>query len=232
MPFTGQMHRRSTNMIYFWLSAGRNTTNEELESMLESDNPAIFTSGVSDRARVHQFDLCGPCNDCPFCCLLSDHHGQHHRAGHERDRNTAQRDHQAGKQHQRASRHVHGHGHAGGEPGEKTQGRWNDAGWHKGWSFVICSSSGFGLQSNPATFACLKVQMGWTLIFSLNWADSCKHGYKSKHVSGINHRAPCGSRPPLWCCWNDNALSNNSVVLVSAFLLTYDSINCSQCELI
>lgn len=27
--------------------AGRNTTNEELESMLESDNPAIFTSGVS-----------------------------------------------------------------------------------------------------------------------------------------------------------------------------------------
>lgn len=29
------------------LSAGRNTTNEELESMLESDNPAIFTSGVS-----------------------------------------------------------------------------------------------------------------------------------------------------------------------------------------
>ncbi|CAF97409.1 unnamed protein product, partial [Tetraodon nigroviridis] len=27
---------------------GRNTTNEELESMLESDNPAIFTSGVGD----------------------------------------------------------------------------------------------------------------------------------------------------------------------------------------
>ncbi|MGH0134325.1 UNVERIFIED_CONTAM: hypothetical protein FKN15_051727 [Acipenser sinensis] len=26
--------------------AGRNTTNEELESMLESDNPAIFTSGI------------------------------------------------------------------------------------------------------------------------------------------------------------------------------------------
>ncbi|MEQ2237944.1 Syntaxin-1A, partial [Ilyodon furcidens] len=25
---------------------GRNTTNEELESMLESDNPAIFTSGI------------------------------------------------------------------------------------------------------------------------------------------------------------------------------------------
>lgn len=32
----------------FALLAGRNTTNEELESMLESDNPAIFTSGVSD----------------------------------------------------------------------------------------------------------------------------------------------------------------------------------------
>ncbi|KAG7215602.1 hypothetical protein INR49_022128 [Caranx melampygus] len=27
-------------------STGRNTTNEELESMLESDNPAIFTSGI------------------------------------------------------------------------------------------------------------------------------------------------------------------------------------------
>lgn len=43
--------------LYSWCSkyivcvfvsiAGRNTTNEELESMLESDNPAIFTSGVS-----------------------------------------------------------------------------------------------------------------------------------------------------------------------------------------
>lgn len=32
----------------FVLLAGRNTTNEELESMLESDNPAIFTSGVGD----------------------------------------------------------------------------------------------------------------------------------------------------------------------------------------
>lgn len=32
----------------FVIVAGRNTTNEELESMLESDNPAIFTSGVSD----------------------------------------------------------------------------------------------------------------------------------------------------------------------------------------
>lgn len=35
-------------MGVFALLAGRNTTNEELESMLESDNPAIFTSGVSD----------------------------------------------------------------------------------------------------------------------------------------------------------------------------------------
>lgn len=35
-------------MGVFVLLAGRNTTNEELESMLESDNPAIFTSGVSD----------------------------------------------------------------------------------------------------------------------------------------------------------------------------------------
>lgn len=33
--------------VRFAFLAGRNTTNEELESMLESDNPAIFTSGVS-----------------------------------------------------------------------------------------------------------------------------------------------------------------------------------------
>lgn len=40
----------------FALPAGRNTTNEELESMLESDNPAIFTSGVSattNATRMH-----------------------------------------------------------------------------------------------------------------------------------------------------------------------------------
>lgn len=38
--------------VYVYVSvAGRNTTNEELESMLESDNPAIFTSGVSGNAQ-------------------------------------------------------------------------------------------------------------------------------------------------------------------------------------
>ncbi|XP_024000359.2 syntaxin-1A [Salvelinus sp. IW2-2015] len=33
---------------------GRNTTNEELESMLESDNPAIFTSGIVMDSNITQ----------------------------------------------------------------------------------------------------------------------------------------------------------------------------------
>lgn len=39
------------------LSAGRTTTNEELEDMLESGNPAVFTQGVSDTF----CDLTGSC---------------------------------------------------------------------------------------------------------------------------------------------------------------------------
>jgi hypothetical protein len=31
----------------FGVSAGRTTTNEELEEMLEQGNPAVFTQGVS-----------------------------------------------------------------------------------------------------------------------------------------------------------------------------------------
>ena len=34
-------------VIINFSSAGRSTTNEELEEMLESGNPAIFTQGVS-----------------------------------------------------------------------------------------------------------------------------------------------------------------------------------------
>ena len=33
--------------LHILLVAGRTTTNEELEDMLESGNPAIFTQGVS-----------------------------------------------------------------------------------------------------------------------------------------------------------------------------------------
>lgn len=33
------------------LAAGRTTTSEELEDMLESGNPAIFSSGVSTRSK-------------------------------------------------------------------------------------------------------------------------------------------------------------------------------------
>lgn len=35
-------------MLCFRYKAGKKTTDEELEEMLESGNPAIFTSGVSD----------------------------------------------------------------------------------------------------------------------------------------------------------------------------------------
>lgn len=34
-------------MYYFIIIAGRQTTNEELEEMLEQGNPAVFTQGVS-----------------------------------------------------------------------------------------------------------------------------------------------------------------------------------------
>lgn len=34
-------------MAFLLLSAGRTTTNEELEEMLEQGNPAVFTQGVS-----------------------------------------------------------------------------------------------------------------------------------------------------------------------------------------
>lgn len=35
-------------LSFFCYKAGKKTTDEELEEMLESGNPAIFTSGVSD----------------------------------------------------------------------------------------------------------------------------------------------------------------------------------------
>ncbi|KPP72584.1 hypothetical protein Z043_108399, partial [Scleropages formosus] len=40
--------------VFVLTSAGRNTTNEELESMLESDNPAIFTSGIIMDSNITQ----------------------------------------------------------------------------------------------------------------------------------------------------------------------------------
>ena len=35
-------------LFFFCYKAGKKTTDEELEEMLESGNPAIFTSGVRD----------------------------------------------------------------------------------------------------------------------------------------------------------------------------------------
>lgn len=53
-----------------------------------------------------------------FCGVLVDHHGNPAgKAIAEGHRSPSQWHHQAGKQHSRATWHVHGHGHAGGEPG-------------------------------------------------------------------------------------------------------------------
>ena len=40
-------HQIHSKFIFYIILAGRTTTNEELEEMLESNNPAIFTQGVS-----------------------------------------------------------------------------------------------------------------------------------------------------------------------------------------
>jgi hypothetical protein len=41
------MHGKVNNIVRYAISAGRATTNDELEDMLESGNPAVFTQGVS-----------------------------------------------------------------------------------------------------------------------------------------------------------------------------------------
>ncbi|KAJ8342947.1 hypothetical protein SKAU_G00328750 [Synaphobranchus kaupii] len=72
---------------------GRNTTNEELESMLESDNPAIFTSGIIMDSNITEQAM----NE------IETRHTEIIKLENSIPR---------------AARHVHGHGHAGGEPGE------------------------------------------------------------------------------------------------------------------
>jgi len=49
----------TTRFIRVFLPAGRATTNDELEEMLESGNPAIFTQGVSEinPIKIHRFAL-------------------------------------------------------------------------------------------------------------------------------------------------------------------------------
>lgn len=39
--------KRLKYIVTFQFTAGRQTTNEELEEMLEQGNPAVFTQGVS-----------------------------------------------------------------------------------------------------------------------------------------------------------------------------------------
>lgn len=43
--------------LFFSFTAGRATTDEELEEMLESGNAAVFTAGVSMSVCEHAFPL-------------------------------------------------------------------------------------------------------------------------------------------------------------------------------
>ena len=47
----------SMRFNFFFISAGRSVQNEELENMLESGNPAIFTQGVSRRPSQWGFSI-------------------------------------------------------------------------------------------------------------------------------------------------------------------------------
>ncbi|XP_038008710.1 syntaxin-2 isoform X2 [Motacilla alba alba] len=108
---------------------GKTTTDEELEEMLESGNPSIFTS-----------DVCIP-GPFPLPALLpapgralalrrvpvpslcpQDHFRlADHPASPERDRVPPQGHHEAGVQHPGAARDVHGHGHVCGDSGRNDQ---------------------------------------------------------------------------------------------------------------
>lgn len=108
---------------------------------------------------------------------------------------------------------------------------WAEAAWQNAWSFSP-SPLVFSVQFWASDQSCLKVHVGWAKIF--NPTEQIPAGREIKFnmwVTRITNRAACSSRPPLRCFWHDKTMSNNSVVLVSALLLMYDSV-CSQCELI
>ena len=56
-----------------YFTAGRTTTNEELEEMLEQGNPAVFTQGVS--YLIIQQQLGGRRRIKRPSFILTDHHG-------------------------------------------------------------------------------------------------------------------------------------------------------------
>lgn len=95
-------------------SAGKATTDEELEEMLEGGNSAVFTSGVRKCFSV-----------CVRACVRTNHllsldHGLWDlEAGPQWDRGATQRHCASGEQHQRAAWHVRRHRHAGGDPGTR-----------------------------------------------------------------------------------------------------------------
>lgn len=128
----------------FLIAAGRVTTNEELEDMLESGNPSIFTSDVRFFMdfwivlfrRVNHFEK--GCNNMLLFFAhkkygvfkqnyvvyvsISDHFGlTNHTPGLKWDRVPSPGHYTFGVQHQRASCNVHGHGDAGRNSGNHSK---------------------------------------------------------------------------------------------------------------
>lgn len=92
--------------------------------MLESGNPSIFTSDVS--APCLRSGRRVPAYERPVLSISpspTDHlRLTDHETGPQRDRVAAQGHHEAGDEHPRAARDVHGHGHVRGDAGAAALG--------------------------------------------------------------------------------------------------------------
>lgn len=122
-------------LCVFLTAAGRVTTNEELEDMLESGNPSIFTSDVRffmdfwvflfrkksviwSRTVIMSFCLLHIKQINVVYVFVSDHFRlTNHTPGLKWDRVPSPGHYTFGVQHQRASCNVHGHGDAGRNSG-------------------------------------------------------------------------------------------------------------------
>lgn len=85
--------------------------------MLEQGNSAVFTQGVRNQR------LCYFTTTHSFHCTHLPRHADHHgdaagEADAGRHRGPTRGHHQTGELDPGTARHVHGHGNAGGEPGE------------------------------------------------------------------------------------------------------------------
>lgn len=118
--------KQLTKSIHLQYLAGRTTTNDELEEMLEQGNSAVFTQGVGIRSEMTVFRstiayrqwhlTVQPVTICET--HFADYHGN--AAGETdagRHRGTTCGHHQAGEFDSGAARHVHGHGDARRESG-------------------------------------------------------------------------------------------------------------------